>query len=64
MGFLAKSDPVGLTLLLSLWMPFVLGNVTPESVCRDFLQHFLAEQHSTFIQKYTFNSISDHVHSL
>jgi hypothetical protein len=46
-GFLSRSDPVDLTLLISLWMPVVLGTVIPGNLLKNFLQHFLAEPYFT-----------------
>jgi len=42
MGFLSRSDPIDLTLLLSLWKPLVLHTVVT-------LGNFLAEQHFTYV---------------
>jgi hypothetical protein len=63
-GILSRSDPVDLTLLISLWMSVVLGTVIPGNLQRNFLRHFLVEPfHIWFIQKNTlFNSISNHIH--
>jgi hypothetical protein len=46
--FLSRSDPVDLTLLISLWMPVVLVTAILGTLQQNFLQHFLVEPHFTY----------------
>jgi hypothetical protein len=47
-GFLSKSNPVDLATLIRSQIPLGLGNVFPENLRRNLLQHYQAEPHLTY----------------